>query len=310
MQLDPRRLVVLRAVADTGSVTAAADRLHLTPSAVSQQLARLERETGLRLFDRSQLGGRRPLGLTAAGRVLAEHAARLVEVLAAAEQDLDDLAGVVTGVVTIGAFPTAIRHLVSPAVATLAATHPALRPAIRELDEGPGLAALHAGTLDLLLVDQDADRPAPQVPGLQYQRILDDPYRVAIPAAWPPPTDLADLARRPWVDGPDWSAVHRVLQRLAHTLGADLRRDHVCLEFPAALALVQAGLCAAVVPSLALPDEPMPTVRVLALPEVGSRRIGLFYRRARHEPTPAARIVLDALVQRAIKLTSTHDRSA
>jgi DNA-binding transcriptional LysR family regulator len=308
MYLDPRRLVVLRAVADTGGVLAAADRLHLTPSAVSQQLARLERETGLTLFDRSRLGGRRPLGLTAAGRLLADHAIRLGEVLAAAEQDLADLAGHVTGTVTVGAFPTAIRHLVSPAVAALATTHPMLRPAIRQVDEGPGVAALHAGTLDLLLVDQDADRPPPEVPGLQYRRVLDDRYEVAMPAAWPPPASLADLARRPWVDGPDWSAVHRVLDRLARALGAELRRDHVCLEFPAALALVEAGLCAAIVPKLALPDAPTPTVRLMALPEVGARRIGLLHRSARHEPTPASRILLDALVQRATDLASRDDR--
>src|SRR5688572_26730362 len=97
MRIDPRRLVVLRAVADAGGVLAAASVLHLTPSAVSQHIARLEAETGVTLLDRSRLGGRRSVGLTTAGRLLARHAARLTDVLAAAEHDLAALTGQVSG---------------------------------------------------------------------------------------------------------------------------------------------------------------------------------------------------------------------
>src|SRR2546430_10746504 len=115
MQIDPRRLAVLGAVANAGGVLAAATVLHLTPSAVSQHIARLEAETGVTLLDRSRLGGRRSAGLTPAGRLLAAHAGRLAETLAAAERDLATLTRQGSGPGSVGALPTAIPHSVAPA---------------------------------------------------------------------------------------------------------------------------------------------------------------------------------------------------
>src|SRR5690349_6156146 len=122
MELDPRRLTVLAAIARTGGVLAAAEVLHVTPSAVSQQLARLEREAGLALVVR---GGRR-LELTPAGEVLAEHGRRVVEELAAASETLAELTESVTGTITLASFVTATATVVAPALPGLQAEHPGI----------------------------------------------------------------------------------------------------------------------------------------------------------------------------------------
>lgn len=290
MQIDPRRLAVLRAVADAGGVLAAASVLHLTPSAVSQHIARLEAETGVTLLDRSQLGGRRAAGLTPAGRLLAGHAARLGEVLAAAEHDLAAYTGQVAGPVAVGAFPTAIRHLLVPAAAELAVSAPSVSVHIRQFEPEPGRAALRTGELDLLIVETDAADPVRAPAGLVTTKLLDDPYRFVVPRAWGPISDLDALRTRPWVDGPPGTAVRRVMDRLCTQHGLTLDRRHECLEFPAALSVVAAGLAAAVVPALALPDH-HPDLRIIPTPLPGARRLELLHRRGRHEPTPAARLV-------------------
>jgi DNA-binding transcriptional LysR family regulator len=295
MQIDPRRLTVLGAVARAGGVHAAATVLHLTPSAVSQHVARLEAETGVILLDRSRLGGRRAAGLTRAGRLLAAHAERLAETLAAAERELAALTGQVTGPVSVGAFPTAIRHLVAPAATAVAAMNPNIEVRIRQLEPEPGLAALQAGGLDLLIVEADPADPATNLPGLRAVRLLDDPYQIVFPAAWAPVAGVEALLTRPWIDGPPGSASHRALDRIAAHHDTVLNRVHQCLEFPAALAIVTAGLAAAVIPALALPTHEQDSVEVLNAPHVGARRIDMVHRRGRHEPSPAAEFVAQAM---------------
>lgn len=299
MQIDPRRLAVLGAVAQAGGVLAAATVLRLTPSAVSQHIARLEAETGVALLDRSRLGGRRAAGLTPAGRLLAAHARRLAETLATAERDLAALTGQVTGPVSVGAFPTAIRHLVAPAVTALAATNPNIEVRIRQLEPEPGLAALQAGSLDLLIVEAEVADPPTNLPGLRATRLLDDPYRIAFPKQWAPVAGIEALLARPWIDGPAGSAAHRTLDRIAAHHDTVLNRTHECLEFSAALAIVAAGLAVAVIPVLALPTHGPAEVEVLNEPNVGARRIDMVHRRSRHEPSPAAELVTQAISTRA-----------
>jgi DNA-binding transcriptional LysR family regulator len=298
MRLDPRRLAILGAVANAGGVLAAAAALHLTPSAVSQHIARLEAETGVLLLDRSQLGGRRSARLTPAGALLAAHAARLAETLAAAERELAALTGQVTGPVGVGAFPTAIRRLVTPAVAEVAAGSPAVDVRIQQVERAPGLAALLASGLDLLLVEADPAEPPVTAPGLRAVRLLDDPYQIVFPRRWAP-AGIEALVRRPWVDGPPGSTARAAVDRIAAAYDVTLHRPHACLEFPASLAIVAAGLAAAVVPALALPAVDHAAVDVLADPAAGARRIDLVSRRGRNEPGPAAELVARAIVARA-----------
>lgn len=299
MRINPERLLVLGAVAEAGGITAAGRLLHLAPSGVSQHIAALERETGLILLDRSRRGGQRPVALTAAGRRLVTHAHRLAQVLAEAEAEVHTLSGRVDGPVTLAAFPTAIHRLVAPALVSLAITHPGVRPSVREIDEQFMLAALQTGDLDLALVEDDALRPTPSTPGLTYQGLLDDAFRVAVPTGWPAALTFADLAESPWVDGPPDSAVARTLQRLRATSGLPLRGEHSCLEFPAALSLVAAGLAAALVPALALHQGKPAGVRPIDVAGLGARRISVVHRAGPGLPGPAVRVLLDSLLAAA-----------
>jgi DNA-binding transcriptional LysR family regulator len=300
MDLDPRRLVVLAAVARTGGVLAAAATLHVTPSAVSQQVARLEREAGAALVVR---GGRR-IELTAIGAELAEHGQRIAEELAAAAGALSTLTLSVTGTVTVVSFPTAIAAVVAPAILTVRAAHPGLDVRVLDVTEEVGLARLRAGTADLVLLEQDAGRHRPAPTGLRDVPLLDDPYRLVVAEGQVLPRGPRRRAvlELPWVAGPPGSATRSVLDRLAGAAGIAPRIAHEALEFPAVLALVGAGLGVALVPRLALPAG---GVRSLDLPDLGSRRVIARHRASRSEPSPAVRAVLDALVR-----TSAARRSA
>src|SRR5579859_3876413 len=269
--IDPRRLRILQAVAAHGSVAAAAGALHLTPPAVSQQLLALERETGASLIDRA---GRR-VTLTAAGRLLAAHGERIAAQLRQAERDLAELTGQATGPVRLAAFQSVMSPLIAPALRTLAAAHPAIRPAVTER-YGPGaVAALRRGDLDIVLTEYDAASVPPAETGLGLRRLAFDPYRLVIPPGWPLTVRcLRDLAGRPWVAGPPGTACDSALQRLAAEAGLTIAAGDVCVEFPSVLALVAAGRGAAIVPQLTLGQSP---VTVCAVPALGGRHIAAWY---------------------------------
>jgi DNA-binding transcriptional LysR family regulator len=296
MSLDPRRLMVLRAVDRHGGVVGAAEVLRISPSAISQQLAALERDAGVALVDRSRRGGQRPIELTAAGRRLAAYAAQLGLVLDEAEADMAAFAGAAVGPVTVAAFFTILSGYVGPALTRLARTHPGIRVRVIELDEPQALPDLHAGAIDLVFVEDDAQHRRKPPAGLHYEALLDDAFRLAVPVDWPEVSDLADIADRPWVDGPPTAALGQALARLRRTTGMAFPAAHSCNEFTAALAVVGAGLAGAFVPELALAViSPQPGVRILTPPGIGARRLGVLYRRSRHEPTPAVLAVLDVL---------------
>ena len=299
MSLDPRRLLILHAVHRHGSVHAAAERLHLTPSAVSQHLARLEAETGVGLLDRTRLGGGRSIRLTGAGRALAEHAEALAGALADAEQTLSTLRGGPVGTATVGAFPTAIRRLVAPAVAALEQTHPGLTPRVVEVSEPAALSDLAAGRLDVAVLELDGEAPDRATTGIVERPLLRDEYRVVVPAAWAGRSDR-DVLAGPWVAGPPGSAARAALDRLAAAGAATPAVAHECLEFPAALALVDAGLGSALVPELALGqfEHSRAVVHRGAL-DAGARVLTVGHRAGRNEPAPAAAAVIAALRQQA-----------
>ena len=303
MTLDPRRLLVLRAVHRHGGVQAAAGRLGLTPSAVSQHLARLEAETGLALLDRSRLGGGRSLVLTAVGRTISGHADDLAAALAAAEQTVATLRGAAAGPVVVGAFPTAIRRLVAPTVAALQSSHPDLRPRVVEASDPAATHDLAAGRLDVAVLERDGEGTTQVTPGVVERPLLRDPYRIVVPAAWAA-RSAEEVLSGPWVAGPPGSAARTALDRLVRTSDRSPLVAHVCLEFPAALALVGAGLGAALVPDLALdqlghPDVCRHSAGVDAGVDPGARVLTVAHRDGRNEPTAAAAVVLAALRRQA-----------
>src|SRR5690349_15393227 len=168
--LDLDRLRALNAVATYGSVSAAAEALHVTTSAVSQQLAKLERETGQKLLERNGRGVR----LTDAAHLLVTHAEGILSLVERAEADLEAHRGVVVGELSVAAFPTAIRGLIPAALASLRAAHPELRVLIREYDPSVSLPLVTRGDVDLAIVQDWNNEPIPVLEGLVKGAICED----------------------------------------------------------------------------------------------------------------------------------------
>ena len=155
MQISPDRLLILRAVVASGGVGAAARQLHMAPSGISQHLARLERETGLVLVDRSHSGGQRPLRLTAAGHRLAAHGGRLADVMADAAEDVYAMSERLSGTANLGAFSSVMTRLVVPAIHNLEQRAPGVQVRVHEAGESLALSALRGGDLDVVLVEDE-----------------------------------------------------------------------------------------------------------------------------------------------------------
>src|ERR671915_1944688 len=199
--LDVRRLRLLRELHERGTVTAVAQALAYTPSAVSQQLATLEREAGVRLVERH---GRR-LRLTDAGRGLVEHADAVIARLELAEAELAAAAGhEVAGRVRVAAFQTAAAGLVLPLLGALRERHPRLRLELLEMEAEEGLELLRRGEVELVLAEEYDFAPRPRDPGLVLRGICRDPLVLVLPAghplvaAHPETVPLAALAGEAW----------------------------------------------------------------------------------------------------------------
>src|SRR5215212_1571068 len=156
--IDARRLRVLREVAEQGTLSAAADALHLTPSAVSQQLAALEREVGQPVIERNGRGVR----LTGAAEVLVGHANLVLAQLEAAAADVAAYADGVVGSIRIAGFATALGELVAPAAVALRASHPRLVLTVEEIEAPDCFRALARGDVDVAI--SMASRQAPEDP--------------------------------------------------------------------------------------------------------------------------------------------------
>lgn len=251
--LDLRRLRVLRAVVRTGSVRAAADQLGYTPSAVSQHVAALERETGAVLLERSGRGVRP----TDAALLLTEVAGDVLGRLADAEQALAALRSGRTGRLHLVSFPSAGASLVPRAVARLRASHPDLDLVLGVAEADDAVIALRRGEVDLAVV-VEAD-PVEQAPDDDLHRVhlLDDPYSVLLPAGHPlapgPDVALDDLASDDWVataSAPGYcqAAVLDACEAAGFTPAYAVTAD----EYPTTQGFVAAGLGVALVPALAL----------------------------------------------------------
>jgi DNA-binding transcriptional LysR family regulator len=251
--LDVRRLRVLREVGRQPSLSAAAQALSYTPSAVSQQIAALERELGVGLVQR----GARGASLTDAGRVLVRHADEIFGRIETAEEELQALAGLETGRLRLGAFSTACAVLVPRAVVAFRGRHPGVDVSLVELDPEDALAQLRARELDTALVYEfPLEQPA-ALDGLAFVHLLDDRLYVALPPghrlAHRRRLRLAELADEPWVQGVYRGSTLQVLPAACRAAGFEptivfRSDDHVAVQ-----GLVAAGLGVAVVPQLTVP---------------------------------------------------------
>lgn len=249
--LNVQRMRILREVATRGGVAAAAEVLWVTPSAVSQQLAALEREAGVKLVERD---GRR-LRLTQAGQRLVEHTERVLAEIESAEADLASAATGISGDLRISAFPTAARSLLVPALVRLRGRHPLLRLSVTDLEPEESMPSLKAGRLDVVLTYEWDVLPSIADPGVEREELLVEPLFLAMPRSHPlagRPVRVRDLAGEAWIVGRDQTSLLELVVRIAAAAGFEPRTDFHAMDIDVILSAVAAGLGVALVPALGL----------------------------------------------------------
>jgi len=246
--LDVRRLRLLRDLAQRGTIAAVAAAHTYTPSAVSQQLAALEREAGVALLART---GRR-VTLTPAGQVLAAHAEEVLAALERATAALAATRGGLSGPLRIGAFPAAMRTLLPAALVALGRDHPALELTVQELDPALVPQKLRDGTLDVALVHDYDLVPIEPDPALETAPLLDETIFIAATG----PRSLAGCRDEPWILATPGTLCHTMTVRACEAAGFVPRVRHHADDFATVLTFAAAGQGVALVPELATTTVP------------------------------------------------------
>ena len=293
--LDIRRLRVLHAVSTHGSVTAAAAALGYSAPAVSQQLAALEREVGMRLTERAGRG----IELTPAAAILVAHTDALLARLDAAESDLAALRDQVAGRVTLAAFPSAAATIVAAAWAALAQAAPNVQLDLTEMEPEESLPAVLRGETDVAVAHEYDLVPRPLDPLFERRELARDPVLLAVPASSPlaGPVDLAGLAGQPFLAPRGNTSCAEMIQRACARAGFVPRMVARATDFNVLLNLVAAGAGLTLVPELAARCLPK-GVRLLPSAAPVTRQIFTVSRRG-GDRKPAVRVVLDALAAAA-----------
>lgn len=246
--LDLQRLRALHAVSVHGTVGAAATALGYTPSAVSQQIAKLERETRTALLEREGRGVR----LTDEALQLAETARELMAIMERAETGLEERRGVPAGRLTIAAFASAARGLLPGALAELASRHPALDTRLSEVDPHLSVDLVAKGAVDLVVAHDWDIAPLPAPAGVEQAVIGDDLCDLVVPAGHPlagrDAVRREELGGERWVSQPPGRVCHDWLLRTMRSAGFEPLIAHQAEENPTLAALVAAGLGIAVLP--------------------------------------------------------------
>ena len=294
--LDPRRLEVLREFAAQGTIARAAAALTFTPSAVSQQLAQLQREAGIELFRKV---GRR-LELTDAGRMLVARADDLLAHVESIEAELAAFSGRLRGTVRVAAFQTAARAVVLPALDGLAEAHPELRVELRELEAEESLPLVTGGRLEVAVAEEYEHAPRPRLPQLHRDYLPDDEMLLALPRGHGAlegsngTVRLEALREAAWATARADTAYADMCKRICRSLGGfepDVR--HRANDMGLLLDLVARG-CVAIVPALGRPEGD-PRVEVRRIAGAGLRRAIFIAVRASDRARPSTAAVVEAL---------------
>ncbi|MFF0248044.1 LysR family transcriptional regulator [Streptosporangium sandarakinum] len=318
--IDTRRLRTLRAVADHRTVTAAAAALHLTPSAVSQQLVALEHEVGHRLLERDGRGVR----LTAVGRILLGHTNEVLAQLERAEADIAAYTTGTAGEVKAASFATAIGLVVAPAVGALRSKEPGIQVRVLDAEGDQSLTMVLDGAVDVAVAVEYRGAPAEDDRRLSRIPLYSEPFDVVLPGDHPLARDsgepeeagergdldepgaarrevaVADLAGETWIGPYPGNPCHDVIALACEHAGFTPEFAHSSDNFSAVVALAAAGAGVAMVPRLALraADLSGVVVRRVAGPE---RRVFAAVRRGA-ERHPLLVPLLDALTDAAADL--------
>ena len=249
--LNVGRLQIFRSVVEHGSFSAAAEALSYTQSAVSQQIAALERETEMALLERHPRG----VSLTAAGQTLVSHADGILARLDAAEASLAAIAGLRGGRLRVASFPTAGATLMPLAIATFSASFPEIELTLAEGEPEAIVARLRAGELDLALLFEFAGETL-HSEDVTRTELLEDPMYLALPSAHPLAAKerlrLSDLAAEAWVQTASASPCARHVVRSCHAAGFEPNVAFESDDYQTVQGLVAAGVGVALIPELAL----------------------------------------------------------
>jgi len=254
--LDLRRMRLLHELHERGTIAAVAKALQFTPSAVSQQLAVLERESGVPLLERAGRGVR----LTDAALVLVRHAEALLDRAELAEAELAEAAGSISGRGRIAAFQSVALRLAAPAMQALARDAPGLRCELVEAEPEQSLPALALGDIDLVLADEWQHQPRSRAAGVDRHDLHRDPVHVVLAADHPTArrheraVPLAELANEPWTTGHRGTGWEEMTDRTCRQLGGfdpDVR--HRANDSAISLGLVAHGLAITLLPDFVAP---------------------------------------------------------
>jgi DNA-binding transcriptional LysR family regulator len=307
MDFTMQQLRMLREVASRKTIAAAADSLGYTPSAVSQQLAGLERSTGVAVLER--VG--RNVRLTDAGRELVRHAGDLLAGMEAARVALEQVNSEVRGELDVAIYESVAATLLPPLLARLGERFPDLRLRTRQVDPDLAIDSLALGDIDLAFAIDYPHAPAAPRSDVVRHSVLDDHFHVVVSRDDPirrPVVSLAELADRPFISSPAGLSCGRCVVTACHSAGFEPDIVHQLDDYPTTLHLVAAGQGVALVPVLGLARLPS-GVRVIDLDPPLCRTIQLAYRKTSAErPSIAAvRMTLQEVVADLPGLTPYGD---
>jgi DNA-binding transcriptional LysR family regulator len=292
--IDLRKLRLLREIEHRGTVAAAAAALHLTPSAVSQQIAGLSRELGVPLLEKQGRGVR----LTGHARVLLGHASAIEAQLERARADLAAFQDGTSGEVRVATLPTAVAAVVGPAMVQLRSERPGLHVLSRDKDPQAAIRALDSGEVDIAIT---VDHPGgPRADDRRYARVdlITDILDVVVhrdhPLAGEPEIDLARLAHEQWISGNPNDACSVIADNACTAAGflPDVR--HWTIEYDALAALVAAGAGVGLIPRLAQPLR-FPEVRTIPVAGLSPARRVFAITRTGRSANAATSVVLNKL---------------
>ena len=293
------RLQALHAVSTFGSVTGAAEALRLTPSAVSQQLGKLQRDVGQRLIEPYGRGVR----LTPAGTLLAERAHAILSEVENAESELDRHRNHVIGDLEIAGFATAARAILPQTVSRLRKQHHQLKLRVSERQPDEATRLVVAGHLDIALVNDWMNAPLVLPDGVQRVLIMNDPVDLAVPADHPlagrASVELTELSAEPWITWPYGAICHEWLTQTLRQHGLTPEVTHTAEEHQTQLAMVAAGLGIAVMPRLGRGS--IEGVSIVRLKPTFSRQIYAIFRTLASE-RPAIAVTVSAMHEVAQQL--------
>jgi DNA-binding transcriptional LysR family regulator len=296
MSYDVRRMLLLAEVARQGSLTGAATTLNYTPSAVSQQVSRLEAEVGQPLVQRHVRG----VSLTEAGHALVEHAERIDRQLQAARRALDEIAGLHRGTLRLGTFPTIAASLLPYVVRSFRTRHPAIELFVHSARRPGLLEMLESRQIELSLLWDYPWRSVDET-NLEVAHLLDDPTALVVGASHPmahrESVEFAELAQEHWIVRED-HPVAEVLTRSCRAAGFEPRISYRAHDYQEAQAMAAVGLGIVLAPRFALAGL-REDIAVLGLgPAAPARRILLAHLRDQ-TLTPAAQAITEVFVAAA-----------